>query len=309
MSRGPLSRRRRCPIPPAVFLTVFTVASAGPAPLLAQAGNGPSIFISVDMEGIGGVGSPAMTSSSGKDYATARRLMTAELNAVIGALFEAGAGSVLVNDSHGDHQNVLHTDLDPRATYVQGSIKRLGMMAELDASFDGVVFIGYHAMAGVPDAFLAHTGSGSVKGLWINGVEVGEGGMNAYYAGSLGVPVILASGDRAFAEEIAALTGTPAIVTKDALGSSAARMKSPEIVREELAEGARAALATLGDASPLSIDGPVAVRIRFASTTRPYILEAIDGVRRIDGYTVEFTSRDMESAYAMIRLAYRFVSW
>ena len=36
----------------------------------------PRYFISVDMEGIGGIGTGQMTSSSGKDYATGRRLMT-----------------------------------------------------------------------------------------------------------------------------------------------------------------------------------------------------------------------------------------
>jgi D-amino peptidase len=277
--------------------------------LVAQAPDGPRIFISVDMEGIGGVGSPAMTSSSGKDYATARRLMTAELNAVIGALYDAGAGYVLVNDSHGDHQNALHTELDPRADYVQGSIKRLGMVAELDRTFDAAVFIGYHAMAGTPDAFLAHTGSGSVKGVWVNGVEVGEAGMNALYAGSVGVPVILASGDAAFAAEFTALTGAPVVVTKTALGSSAARMRNPEVVREELESAAASALRSLRDARPLDVREPATVRMRFASTTRPYILEAIPGVVRVDGFTVEFEARTMAEAYQMIRLAYRFVSW
>jgi D-amino peptidase len=276
---------------------------------VAQAPDGPRIFISVDMEGIGGVGSPAMTSSSGKDYATARRLMTAELNAVIGALYDAGAGYVLVNDSHGDHQNALHTELDPRADYVQGSIKRLGMVAELDRTFDAAVFVGYHAKAGTPDAFLAHTGSGSVKGVWVNGVEVGEAGMNALYAGSVGVPVILASGDAAFAQEFTALTGTPVVVTKTALGSSAARMRNPEVVRQELESGARGALRSLRDARPLEVREPATVRMRFASTTRPYILEAIPGVTRVDGFTVEFEARTMAEAYQMIRLAYRFVSW
>ena len=34
------------------------------------------VFISVDMEGIGGIGTSAMTTATGKDYATGRRLMT-----------------------------------------------------------------------------------------------------------------------------------------------------------------------------------------------------------------------------------------
>ena len=48
------------------------------------------IFISVDMEGIGGIGTSAMV-SGGKDYDTGRKLMTAEVNAVM----ESGPGGGL----------------------------------------------------------------------------------------------------------------------------------------------------------------------------------------------------------------------
>ena len=154
------------------------------------------IYISVDMEGIGGIGTSEMVNSHGKDYETGRRLMTAEVNAVVKAIFQAGPAEIVVNDSHGDMQNLLHTELDARVEYIQSNIKPLGMVQNLDGSFDGVIFIGYHAKAGTENGYLAHTGSGSVKGLWINGTEVGEGGLNTYYAGSLGVPVILASGDK-----------------------------------------------------------------------------------------------------------------
>src|SRR5437868_3086311 len=68
------------------------------------------LFISVDMEGIGGIGTSAMV-SGGKDYDTGRKLMTAEVNAVVAAIFEAGPAEIVVNDSHGDMQNLLHTQL------------------------------------------------------------------------------------------------------------------------------------------------------------------------------------------------------
>lgn len=60
------------------------------------------VFISVDMEGIGGIGTGKMTSSGGKDYALGRRLMTEEVNAVVAAIFARGPAEILVNDSHGD---------------------------------------------------------------------------------------------------------------------------------------------------------------------------------------------------------------
>lgn len=268
------------------------------------------VFVSVDMEGIGGIGTPAMTSASGKDYATGRSLMTAEVNAVVAAVLAQGPAEVVVNDSHGDMQNLLHTELDPRVTYIQGSLKPYGMMQGLDGSFDAVIFVGYHARAGTRDGFLAHTGSGTVAGLWLNGTEVGEGGLNATYAGALGVPVVAASGDLAFTREIAALApGVRTVVTKEAVGSAVAALVHPEVVRARLGEQVRAALSARTAARPVAAAGPVTVRLRFDTTTRADIVQVIPGVRRVDGTTVEWQAASMSEAYPMIRLMYRYVSW
>lgn len=290
---------------------IITIALACLLPLTrpASAQRPLRIFISVDMEGIGGIGSPAMTSSGGKDYETGRRFMTHEVNAVVEAIFRHGPADIVVNDSHGDHQNVLHGELDPRVQYVQGSIKPLGMVAELDSTFDAAIFIGYHARAGTPNGFLAHTGSGIVKGLWINDVEVGEGGMNAAYAGAIGVPVILAAGDSTFTREFAAIAPTAQLVqTKVAVTPESARLLHPQVVRQRLAAATSSALSNLAAARPWPVTGPVNVRLRFADVTRPQILQAIPGVRQIDGYTVAFTAQDMDEAYRLIRLMYRFIS-
>lgn len=277
-------------------------------PLGAQQRAPRRIFISVDMEGIGGIGTQAMTTASGKDYATGRRLMTEEVNAVVAAIFAAGPAEVVVNDSHGDMQNLLHTELDPRVTYVQGAVKPHGMMEGLDSTFHAAIFLGYHARAGTTNGFLAHTGSGIVKGLWIGGVEAGEGEMNAAYAGSLGVPVILASGDSAFAAQFSTNVPTITVVTKTAVTPASARLRHPERVRADLAAATRQALDALDRARPWQVPSPVEVRIRFADVVRPQILEAIPGVRQVDGYTVEFTAPSMGEAYRLIRLMYRFVT-
>ena len=270
------------------------------------------IFVSVDLEGIGGIGTGAMTSTNGKDYATSRRLVTAEVNTVVGEIFAHVPGAeILVNDSHGDHQNVLHTELDPRVIYIQGAIKPLGMVQGLDATFDGVIFLGYHAKAGDPDGFLAHTGTGSVKGLWLNGVEVGEGGMNAAFAGGHGVPVILAAGDSAAAAELGALLKTETVTTKTAETPASARLIHPERVHALLREGVRRSLARLqaGDYSPFDLGTPVRIRMRFASTTHVDILQSIPGMSKVDGFTVAYTAEDVDEAYRLIRFMYRFVSY
>jgi D-amino peptidase len=290
-------------------LVAFSSAAAtAPA---AEAQQPLKIFISVDMEGISGVGSPAMTSTGGKDYAIARRNMTRELNTVIGAILRREPDAeILVNDSHGDHQNVLHSDLNPAAQYIQGSIKPLGMVQGLDGSFDGAIFVGYHAKAGDPDGFLAHTGSGSVKGLWLNDVEVGEGGMNAAFAGSYGVPVILATGDSAATAELGTLLGSETVTTKTAESPSSARLLHPDVVMEMLDEATEVALDRLGrgEFEPFDVGNPVRIRMRFATTIHVDILQSIPGMSKVDGFTVLYTARNADEAYRLIRLMYRFVS-
>lgn len=268
------------------------------------------VFVSVDMEGIGGIGTAAMTSGNGKDYATGRELMTAEVNAVVEAILARAPAEVLVNDSHGDMQNLLHTRLDSRVQYIQGAIKPYGMTQGLDSTFDAVIFVGYHAMARTEDGFLAHTGSGTVQGLWINGTEVGEGGLNAFLAGSLGVPVIVAAGDSSFTREIGALIpGVRTVSTKQAIGGQVGRLLHPAVVQDRLRQAVTAALGSLGAARALRVAEPVTVRLRFDTTTRADIVEVIPGVRRIDGTTVEWTSPTMREAYPMVRLMYRYVGW
>lgn len=267
------------------------------------------IFISVDMEGIGGIGTSAMTSPTGKDYATGRRLMTDEVNAVVAAIFQVGPAEVLVNDSHGDMQNLLHTELDPRVSYIQGAVKPFGMVQGLDSTFDAAIFLGYHARAGTPGGFLAHTGTGAVKGLWLGDLEAGEGELNAAYAGALGVPVILAAGDSAFTAQFSRNVPTADVVaTKVAETPQSARLLHPQVVRDRLAAATKRALGRVGSVRASRVTTPVRVRLRLSDTTIPALLEAIPGVRMIDGFTVEFSAPGMREAYRLIRLMYRYVS-
>ncbi|CAD5295512.1 MULTISPECIES: M55 family metallopeptidase [unclassified Imperialibacter] len=284
-----------------LLLLVSTTALAQPQPV--------KLFISVDMEGIGGIGTSKMT-SGGKDYDTGRKLMTDEVNAVVAAIFETGPATIVVNDSHGDMQNLLHTQLDPRVEYIQSNIKPLGMVQGLDSSFDGVIYIGYHAMAGTENGLLAHTGSGSVKGLWINGTEVGEGGLNTFFAGAVGVPVILASGDKTFTEEIKKLIPTVHTVsTKEAIGSSAAKLLHPDVVKKELQTQTKAALKDIKNAKPLPVQNPIEFVLKVDAPTRADVAMGIPGMKRVDGYTVSYQAKDMDEAYKLIRIIYKYLQW
>lgn len=58
------------------------------------------------------------------------------------------------------------------------------MMGGIDVTFDGVIFLGYHAGTANMDGVRAHTfSSANITSLKLNGIEMSEGNMNAAIAG------------------------------------------------------------------------------------------------------------------------------
>ena len=201
------------------------------------------VYISIDMEGIAGVATLDQVVRGGTGYARAQELMTHEANAAIAGAFEGGATSVLVNDSHGTMDNLLHDRLDPRARLVFGSPKAQCMAEGLTEDCDVALFVGYHAPAGAPGV-LAHTFSAHFGEVRIDGARVSEAEVNAIYAASLGVPVGLVTGDDvigAIASD--AFAGATIVTVKTAHGFSATDTVAPSVARELVREGAARAVA------------------------------------------------------------------
>jgi len=165
-------------------------------------------FISIDMEGICGVVREIETdpTKGGEAYQQSRRLMTQEGNAAIEGCLKAGATEVLIADSHWNFDNLIPEELHEGATLLRGTPRGFSMVQDLDASYDAALFVGYHAKAGTPRAILDHTYSGTIAAVRVNGIEVGETGINAYLAGHYGVPVVLVTGDWAVTAEAKGLS-------------------------------------------------------------------------------------------------------
>ena len=155
------------------------------------------ILMQVDMEGITGVTTWEHVTPGHAEYGRFRRLMTQDVNAAIRGACEAGADEISVADGHWNASNILIEELDPRARLNSGSPSPFSMMQGIDESVDGVMFIGYHARNGTPNAVLDHTWSSkTVANVWLNDILTGEFGLNGALAGHFGVPVIMASGDQ-----------------------------------------------------------------------------------------------------------------
>jgi D-amino peptidase len=215
------------------------------------------VFISVDMEGLAGAVSSSDVNASGADYAHFRTLMAGETNAAIEGAFNAGATYVLVRDSHGGKQNLLPGDVDPRAHLLRGaSTGPKNMMEGIDSTFDAVVFIGYHAKAGTPNAILEHTSTGNVVDFSINDVSLPEGGYNALVAGLYGVPVVFVAGDRAVVDQLRGLLGPiRAVAVKQEIADASLGM-SPAAARDAIRAGVEDAVRARVQLKPWAMAGP-----------------------------------------------------
>ena len=179
------------------------------------------------MEGISGIVGDDQTSAGQPEYSRSRKLMAEDANAAIRGAFAGGATEVVVNDSHGSQRNLLPEDLDPRARLISHSFKRHGMVEGLDETFDAVIFVGYHAKADSPRGLFAHTGSGVVKDVQVNGRSAGEGGLNTLMAQWFGVPVVMITGDDVAVEQQKEWTPNVRGVVGEARDQHARRRRPP----------------------------------------------------------------------------------
>ena len=196
------------------------------------------VYISVDMEGLAGVISGRETSSRGSDYGYFREIATNETNAAIMGALAAGATEIVVRDGHGAKTNILPGLLHPKAKLLRGvTDKPENMMLGIDETFDAVLFIGYHAKAGTADGVLAHTSSGNVIDLSINGVSLPEAGYNALLAGLHDVPVVFVAGDNWICRQVKELFGeVDTVETKVGMGTAELGLHPEEVRRQIMTE-------------------------------------------------------------------------
>jgi len=255
------------------------------------------IFISADIEGVAGVVTPQQGQPGNPEYERARRLMTEEVSAAIAGAFDGGATEVVVNDSHGPMVNIIAELLDPRAELILGRPKPMSMFAGLDASFAAVFCTGYHAGAG-RHGVLSHTVNGfAFAAIRLDGLDCAEATLYGAYAGSLGVPVALLTGDDQMALQCAPhFPGAEVAVVKQALGHRAARALSPANARALIRVHAAAAARGHAGCQPLVIAEPCRLEVDLTSVTLADLAAIIPVAERVGPRTVAFPAGSVQDA-------------
>lgn len=280
----------------ALLLLSFTAQQKTAAQTASDSSKKLKVYISVDMEGVAGVVTADQLIPSGFEYERFRRFMTDETMAAVRAANEAGAGEIVVSDSHGNGENLLIEAFPKNVRIVRSWPRHGGMMAGLDSSFSAAIFVGYHASTTNPKGVRAHTfSSAHYARVALNGNAVTEGEYNAAYAGAKGVPVIFVSGDDVAVAEIKSRLGDiETVETKKSLGFHSAETLTPEVSCEKIFFGVKSALSRLHDFKPYVIKTPVTLEITFKNYTPAELLSYLRSVQRIDSHTIRFVGKDMD---------------
>lgn len=274
----------------ALCLLGFVGVAAG-----AQEQDGLKIYISADMEGTVGAVTDEQLGPGGFEYERFRQFMTDEVNAAIDAARAAGATEFVVSDSHGNGQNLLIEQLPDDVTVIRSWPRELGMMAGIDETFDGVIFIGYHASTNNTRGVRAHTlSSANITGLRLNGMTMTEGSMNAAMAGHFGVPVIMVSGDDvAVAENQVIIGNVEGAVVKWASGFHSARTLTPEAAYEVIRTRTKSAIDRIDQFEPYVFETPIELELSLKHYRPVELLSYLPNVEKVNSHTIRFTGQDI----------------
>ena len=265
------------------------------------------VFISFDMEGVAGIVDWSQCRPPGQPYEEGRALLLGEVNAAIDGALSAGATEIVCNDAHGAMANLNPELLHGRATYVSGKHKPLYMMQGCDSSVDAIFFVGYHGSISGDSSVLSHTYNPTVVSrVALNGVETGEGGINALVALTCGAPVALITGDvQTVAQGAPFFPEAVRRVVKESITRFAASSVHPSVARDLIREGAAEAVKRAESMPPPDITLPAALDVELGTADSAELASWVKGTERTGTRSVRIAGDDPFSLYqSFVALTY-----
>jgi D-amino peptidase len=220
---------------------------------------GARIFVVTDLEGVGGVNDREEQLLPGqRRYMESRKLLTGEVNAAVRGARAGGAREVVIWDGHDGSRTLSIDEIEPTAKLIQGKPTPANYYLG-EHLYDGVMFVGQHAMAGAKGGVLAHSqSSATIQRITINGREVGEIGQVAAIAGHFGIPVIMLSGDQAACDEFKQIQpNAVTVAVKRLVGKASTLSLSHEEAKNQIATAAEQAVRHIAEYKPWKVPGPI----------------------------------------------------
>ena len=244
------------------------------------------VFISFDFEGIAGV-------TSWEDITNNRRfneIATQQLNFFLQGFYESNPnGKAVIADSHASGHNIIWEKLIGNTELISGFPRNNYMLEGLDASFDSLVFFGYHAPIGHLGVMDHTYSSSAIYEMKINGMVVDESYINALFASYYNVPLKFVYGDDFIVNWIKSQISMKifTLSSKKSISRYAAQLKPFELIKNSLIEYGR----IFSDSNGYLCDllKSYTCEIKFVSTNPAYVILNLPNIEKIDDRTIRFS--------------------
>lgn len=245
------------------------------------------VFVSVDIEGVAGITGWDEARKGQPGYSAFRAQMDAEAAAACSGALAAGATDIVVKDAHGDGRNLAPSALPAPSRLIRGyNGHPFAMVQGLDETFEAVLFIGYHSRAGSGGNPLAHTlSSRKVSELRLDGIPTSELRIHTLAAGTVGVPVVLVTGDKALCAEAETLVpGCRTVAVSEGQGASTTSLHPTEAVAL-IQHEAEVALRSI-ESAPLVPQGPHRLEVEYREQATAFARSHYPGAALVDDRTI-----------------------
>ena len=257
-------------------------------------------MIRCDMEGASGIVSYLQAEPQKSEYDEGRRLFMSDLNALVAGLHDGGADEIHIYDEHFYGRNIILDQIpDYVCTYCGKPNYTRESAGGLDSSFSGLILLGFHSKAGTEGALLNHTYESDIRDLRLNGLSVGEIGIEAAVAGSFGVPLLMYTGDSEGARETKLLSpDTVCVSVKQSLSPDGAICYPTTYTAKQIYTAANEVASRLPSVAPWKRE-PTTLEIEFADTPYAAKYSELYGSSPINGDSandcwVEYLNRKAE---------------
>ena len=224
-------------------------------------------LVMTDIEGVTGV--TTFTQAEKSEFG--REMLMNDLCAVLDGIKEAGAEAIIY-DMHTDGRNV---DISQIAVpVIMGKPIRGDLWRGVgNQGIDGLFLLGLHTMQHTGH-LLAHSYLREYDAIYLNGILVGEIGIEAALAGEQGIPLKFISGDDMGCYEAREIIPSVVICpVKKSLGDDTAVCLSPACTAEMLKKAAREAVEA--DIKPFVVGAPYEIKIVYSDCSYLKIMKEI----------------------------------
>jgi len=226
-------------------------------------------MVRCDIEGVSGVVSYEQAEPGKPEFVFGQKMFMSDLLALLEGLNQGGAGEIIVYDEHYYGRNIDIDMLPENVTAICGKPPyKTEWAGGLDASFAGLLLLGFHSKRNTGE-LLHHSYEPDIKDLILNGVSVGEIGIEAAIAGDWGVPLVMITADSAGVKEAETLVhGVIGVSVKESLWHSGGACPSAKLTARLIREAAKKVVTNPPSSKPWKVENP---ELKVVFNPGPYL--------------------------------------